>query len=118
MFPRFGPHVPEFRKWCMEISLIDPWAILHTNSATCATYAKMSDLLSEMGPRRDFPTVHCGDHIMGSSEPPEVATIKIQAENLVDIDTVLGPMLAKMDNTGQVGPVESLDGWSGHCGWQ
>lgn len=36
-------------------------------------------------------------------QPPEVATIKIQAENLVDIDTVLGPMLAKMDNTGQVG---------------
>lgn len=31
----------------------------------------------------------------------EVATIKTQAENLVDIDTVLGPMLAKMDNTGQ-----------------
>ena len=30
-----------------------------------------------------------------------VSTIKTQAENLVDIDTVLGPMLAKMDKTGQ-----------------
>lgn len=36
-----------------------------------------------------------------------VATIKTQAENLVDIDTVLGPMLAKMDNTGQA--VRRLD---------
>ncbi|CAK8999078.1 unnamed protein product [Durusdinium trenchii] len=31
-----------------------------------------------------------------------VATIKTQAENLVDIDTILGPMLAQMDKTGQV----------------
>ncbi|CAE7378761.1 unnamed protein product [Symbiodinium pilosum] len=36
-----------------------------------------------------------------------VKTIKTQSENLVDIDTVLGPMLAKMDKTGEA--VRRLD---------
>ena len=40
------------------------------------------------------------------SSSDQVATIKKQAENLVDIDTVLGPMLAKMDKTGQAGTSE------------
>ena len=39
----------------------------------------------------------------------QVGSIKSQAENLVDIDTVLGPMLAKMD--------KSQVGYSWHLAW-
>eukprot|EP00439_Symbiodinium_sp_Y106_P012292 s6640_g1.t2 len=38
---------------------------------------------------------------IGSKITGFVKTIKTQSENLVDIDTVLGPMLAHMDKTGQ-----------------
>ena len=66
-----------------------PCAISHLELRTIRYCRKFSDL---------HPLLHLWFY-------GEVATIKTQAENLVDIDTVLGPMLAKMDKTGQAAPL-------------